>query len=152
MNIYPTDEQLEKIRKWEVLSDNDFIALMKYVHSLWEYADYGYWLQSEKNVFIIATAGWSGNEDIISALQENVMFWTLYWYLSQRGGKYIFCPQSVHLPAFENRITELEQENARLREAIEKIREITAEFSYDRKLEQIRDIVNQLCQPPEAEC
>ena len=49
--------------------------------------------------------------------------------------------------ALNKRITELETENARLREVIEKIREITAEFSYDRKLEQIRDIVNQLCQP-----
>lgn len=35
-------------------------------------------------------------------------------------------------------------------EVIEKVREITAEFSYDRKLEQIRDIVNQF-PPPEAD-
>ena len=44
----------------------------------------------------------------------------------------------------QNRVTELE-------EAIQKIKEITIEFSYDRKLEQIRDIVNVLPPAPESE-
>lgn len=39
---------------------------------------------------------------------------------------------------------------AELRAAIQQIKVITADFSYDRKLEQIRDIVNRLSPPPEA--
>jgi hypothetical protein len=38
----------------------------------------------------LKTGGWSGNEDIINALQQNVVFWTKYWRTSKRGGFYAF--------------------------------------------------------------
>ena len=38
----------------------------------------------------MATGGWSGNESIISSLQDNIMFWSMYWESSHRGGLFIF--------------------------------------------------------------
>ena len=83
---YPDDLELETIRTWDC---NDFHGLMAYVHELWKYADCGYWKQDE-DVYHISTGGWSGNEDIIAAMNKNEMFWTLRWCSSKRGGHYVF--------------------------------------------------------------
>lgn len=83
---YPTKKELKKIEKWP---RNDFTGLMDFVHDLWKYADCGYWVQKHKEYYI-STAGWSGNEDIISALEKNWTFWVLCWQQSRRGGHYIF--------------------------------------------------------------
>ncbi len=88
---YPTEDELEKIEKWSVSSLEDFHCFMAYINSIWTYADCGYWSQ-KGNVYSIATAGWSGNEDIVSSMKKNVIFWLIYWQQSTRGGKYIFCP------------------------------------------------------------
>jgi hypothetical protein len=34
----------------------------------------------------------SGNEDLIAAMQENEMWWTLHWQEIRRGGHYKFKP------------------------------------------------------------
>ena len=36
------------------------------------------------------TGGWSGNEDVISALERNSLFFALYWKKSEVGGHYFF--------------------------------------------------------------
>ena len=82
---YPTDETLNAIRAWP---ENDLNGLIDFLRICFE--GYGrVWLPSPHH-FALATGGWSGNEEIIGALQENHVFWMTYWESSHRGGKYVF--------------------------------------------------------------
>jgi hypothetical protein len=94
---YPTEEELETIRTWD---HKDGLGLMAYVRERWAL---NRWREAEwstewpygdadrgKRLFVLATGGWSGNEDMIRAMQGNIMFWTLSWYSSHRGGRYEF--------------------------------------------------------------
>ena len=88
MEDYPTEEQLEKIRSWYSTEIEDFHKLMSYVCELWIYPKMA---TCENGVYTLITGGWSGNEEIIGALRDNQLFWILYWYSSDRGGKHVFC-------------------------------------------------------------
>lgn len=65
---------------------------MEYICGLWEFSEWGFHRDNE--IYSISTGGWSGNEEIIDALKNNIMFWILYWYQSRRGGHYIFAPST----------------------------------------------------------
>lgn len=83
---YPTDEELERIRKWP---HEDFAGLMEFIYNqCWNSRERGF-AQSRRR-FRLATSGWSGNEEVISALGENVMFMALCWQSSHRGGLHKF--------------------------------------------------------------
>jgi len=89
MNRYPTEQELEKIEKWP---HNNFIGLMNFICGIWEFGEWGW---SEKKLkdaikYDISTGGWSGNEDIIRALEQNHLFWAMCWVQSRKGGHYIF--------------------------------------------------------------
>lgn len=43
-----------------------------------------------KRMLYLSTGGWSGNEDLIKALQENKEVWNMIWYASQVGGHHAF--------------------------------------------------------------
>lgn len=90
---YPTEETLLAIREWDA---NDLGGLFQFVAEAWN-LDYGRALircvesSAEGRHWIeLHTGGWSGNEDIIGALQANTMAWTLAWWSSRRGGHYEF--------------------------------------------------------------
>ena len=83
---YPDEEELATIAKWPY---DNLPALMEYIKRRWQYSDCGYWKQ-RGTMYRISTGGWSGNESIISAMQENTMFWLLCWVSSRRGGHYTF--------------------------------------------------------------
>ncbi len=36
------------------------------------------------------TGGWSANEEIINTLQDNKLFWLMWWWKTERGGYYTF--------------------------------------------------------------
>ena len=97
---YPDPEDLARVESWPY---TDLPALMAFVSDLW--CDYGWFEQTESRIdfggmnegdlddghrWCCATGGWSGNEEIIAALERNTMFWALCWAASLRGGYYEF--------------------------------------------------------------
>lgn len=87
---YPTEQELQKIKEWE---PSDFHGLMQFVKSLWAFDAWG-WSQNG-DIYNISTGGWSGNEDVIEAMNSNVVWWMMYWQQSTRGGHYIFAPLNL---------------------------------------------------------
>jgi hypothetical protein len=93
---YPTDAALDIIQLWHW---NDAKGWFKFIEDLWYMRDWG-WTEGmvkdkedeEESTYQyhISTAGWSGNESIIAAMQNNGMMWRLNWVQSRRGGHYIF--------------------------------------------------------------
>ena len=102
LDSYPTEEELEKIKTWDLIEGNDarhpkLYALLDYVQSLWMYDDrfnlthghYTRWHRTYRTLYL-STGGWSGNESIIVALRQNFIFWSMFWRQSRRGGHYWF--------------------------------------------------------------
>lgn len=91
---YPTEEAIEQIENW---SYNDPKGWFKFIENIWHLRSWGWsevrkaYLDSpDKIEYHISTAGWSGNEDIIRAMQENNILWSDTWVQTRRGGHYIF--------------------------------------------------------------
>lgn len=85
---YPTPSELRKVKKWSSDPHFDFMALMEFVRSIWWCSDWGF--TRNGRTFRVSTGGWSGNEQIITALESNWIFWSLCWVSSKRGGHYVF--------------------------------------------------------------
>lgn len=90
--MYPTDEQLKYITEFD-LTKKPVYELMDFIEPIWEYGDWGF--HRTKHRLTLDTGGWSGNEDIIEALQKNFMFWVMYWKSDRRGGHYTFDDKMV---------------------------------------------------------
>lgn len=84
---YPTIAALRDVAWHSVRSREDCAALLAAVSEVWTYA--GCWKQ-DGDVYRVSTGGWSGNESLIEALQENKVFWLLCWRLIRRGGHFEF--------------------------------------------------------------
>ncbi len=83
---YPHEQSLRLIKEWP---HDRFDELMEFVESLWRYADWGF-SRKAGDEYHLSTGGWSGNEEIISALAGNGVFWSMCWESSRRGGHHIF--------------------------------------------------------------
>ncbi len=91
---YPTEEALGLIKEWD---SNDQPGMMAFVKQCWWMPEWGWdeddgknFLNKDIRIFNISTGGWSGNEDLIGAMQENMIFWMMSWYSSRVGGHYVF--------------------------------------------------------------
>lgn len=90
---YPTEEDEEKITKWQVAANGWEFAhkaheLMEFVLSKWWRPEWG-WRRSGGRYWI-STGGWSGNESLITAMERNFIFWSMCWQTHRVGGHYTF--------------------------------------------------------------
>lgn len=98
---YPTEEQLEAVTKWQTEWTNNgttphYESWFELVKALWWLPDWGwnefdgYEDDEPVRVLHISTGGWSGNEDLISAMAGNFIAWGQTFYIHKRGGHYEF--------------------------------------------------------------
>ena len=87
---YPTDETLEAIKNYSGSAEE----LIESIKPIFE--QYGFVRKKVKYVEII-TGGWSGNESVINALNDNILFWALCWHQSTVGGRYLFDVEDVYI-------------------------------------------------------
>lgn len=89
---YPTRQEIKQVKAYSghlrsKNTDNmDPPRLIELLQEIWAYPDY---IKKDGRRLELHTGGWSGNEEIIKALQGS-MFWLLYWQKSERGGHYYF--------------------------------------------------------------
>jgi hypothetical protein len=81
---YPEESELKQIAEWPY---TDIQGLLEFVRPRWSYPD-RWW--TEGDVLHLSTGGWSGNEDLIDAMQQNRVFWSACWLSSKRGGHFQF--------------------------------------------------------------
>ncbi len=81
----PSEDELSRVSQWDF---KDPLGWMAFIHSIWKYADAGYF-DDIGSIYYISTAGWSGNERIIQAMKKSVL-WQVHWLSSRRGGHYCF--------------------------------------------------------------
>lgn len=93
---YPTNATLQIIELWPPDDKKGWFDLIK---SFWWNPEFG-WSEGEEDHewkigkvyrYHLSTGGWSGNESIIEAMQNNKNYlWVFTWVQSRRGGHYIF--------------------------------------------------------------
>ena len=97
---YPTEEALERIKVWPIKTMRDAADAMDFSGTLWSYPDA--WTVVEryedpdwpgsppKRQYTFSTGGWSGNESVVSAIEENQMLQILGPWSWRRGGHYVY--------------------------------------------------------------
>ncbi len=79
LTAYPADN-------WKLQRD-----ALDFMGTLWRYPEYWSKHDGENEIsYNISTGGWSGNEELIGALEGNMLLWTMCWYSSSRGGHHVF--------------------------------------------------------------
>lgn len=100
LSYYPSDEALAYIYNWghitkrrkmffgQYFADNSKTEeLIEFIREIWWQPDWGF--NYEDNLLELHTGGWSGNEDIIRALETTALF-TFKLRATQTGGHYYF--------------------------------------------------------------
>lgn len=77
---YPTPETEESIRNWRM---NDPKGWIEFIGKSWNHGYGRIW--SEDGMVKFATGGWSGNESIVCAMKQSIL-WAMLWESSHRGG------------------------------------------------------------------
>ena len=87
---YPDEKFLEEIKGWDLLTQGAE-GLLDLIEENTNWADRQIHIIGKKVIrFEYHTGGWSGNEDVIGALRQNLCFWAFFWEKSTRGGHFYF--------------------------------------------------------------
>lgn len=87
---YPTEEQLAEIQNWDCITYMGAVKLAEYICALWHYGEPYCSIRGKYvKVLKLSTGGWSGNEDIMAALNKNFLF-RRYFYSLHAGGHYVY--------------------------------------------------------------
>jgi hypothetical protein len=91
---YPTDYALQRLADWPLLAEgtevHDFMGFIVFAKSLWHLPEWGWSEVRDRDGGLhlyISTGGWSGNEDVLDAMEKNALF-GLIFEGRQRGGHY----------------------------------------------------------------
>lgn len=87
MGDYPSELVLEQIREYDCITE-PIGPYLDLITSEWWHPDIG--IHRDDSTLYLSTLGWSGNEEIIGAMEQNFSFWSLAWMKSERGGHYTF--------------------------------------------------------------
>ena len=102
---YPLKDTLDEIALWP--KERGWHNLMDFVGRAWKRAkerdgDGGAFIPMHTaettNVWLAAPGGWTGNEDIIAALQENTAFWGECFIEAPRGPRPAYYKFAVQRP------------------------------------------------------
>lgn len=92
---YPTDEFLDYVRDTEFRTTEDIMEFVETLRDVWYFGGWGFKLHRKyKGVrkLELHTGGWSGNEQIIEAMKENI--WLTHFKMSyvrwETGGHHYF--------------------------------------------------------------
>ena len=80
------DSLLEWIESYDVAAKG-VEDLIQAIISNWNYHEY---CPYKDGLLELHTVGWSENEEIVSALQKNLLFFPMFWEKTERGGHYYF--------------------------------------------------------------
>lgn len=121
---YPLDETLVEIRRLANTLDFDLDAAEKTLRPLWRYEDSYIWTRQGTTytaqgpnpwrALALAAAGWSGNEDIVGAL-DGTLFWARYWAASGRGGLHLFASAKYDTLEAQDAVVALLQYGTRIK-------------------------------------
>lgn len=94
---YPTEAALQAVKTWDVPTQG-LPELFAFIRDIWHFGDWG-WTEYDGrdritkrdcHVYSISTGGWSGNESLMDALQDNWMAWAMSFQSMRVGGHYEF--------------------------------------------------------------
>lgn len=93
---YPTQDALTIIELWPFEDEKGWFIFIQQLWAMKHFgwnegvADHDFRPNTKVYLYEISTAGWSGNESIIRAMEKNEFLWHMVWVQSRRGGHYIF--------------------------------------------------------------
>lgn len=99
--LYPSEASISYIRQFTMKGMDSVHEWFYFIESLWKYRDYGfrrdkvYTSSGPMTKITLVTGGWSGNEELISAMQKNYLLWGLTWQSSHKGGVHEFLVEEV---------------------------------------------------------
>ena len=84
---YPTEETLECIAAVNAWPWDRYDAWIEFCREA--YAEGRGWIRETPKTLVFVTGGWSGNESVIRAMEQNLMF-VWFWRGSKRGGLHVW--------------------------------------------------------------